>query len=43
MYPFMSLYGLFNTGAPLLPSAMVPDTVELDQERTGERREGVIG
>lgn len=42
MYPFMSLYGLFNTGARLLPSAMVPDTVELDQERTGERREGVI-
>jgi len=42
MYPFMGLYGLFNTGARLLPSAMVPDTVELDQERTGERREGVI-
>ncbi|HVW70438.1 MAG TPA: MFS transporter [Steroidobacteraceae bacterium] len=42
MYPFMCLYGLFNTGARLLPSAMVPDTVELDQQRTGERREGVI-
>jgi len=42
MYPFMSLYGLFNTGARLLPGAMVPDTVELDQQRTSERREGVI-
>jgi GPH family glycoside/pentoside/hexuronide:cation symporter len=42
MYPFMCLYGLFNTGARLLPGAMVPDTVELDQRRTGERREGVI-
>ncbi|MEA3181073.1 MAG: glycoside/pentoside/hexuronide:cation symporter, family [Gammaproteobacteria bacterium] len=42
MYPFMCLYGLFNTGARLLPSAMVPDTVELDQQRTGERREGVM-
>jgi GPH family glycoside/pentoside/hexuronide:cation symporter len=42
MYPFMALYGVFNTGARLLPCAMVPDTVELDQQRTGERREGVI-
>jgi GPH family glycoside/pentoside/hexuronide:cation symporter len=42
MYPFMALYGLSNTGARLLPSAMVPDTVELDQQRTGERREGII-
>jgi len=42
MYPFMCLYGLFNTGARLLPGAMVPDTVELDQQRTGQRREGVI-
>lgn len=42
MYPFMCLYGLFNTGARLLPSAMVPDTVEVDQQRSGQRREGVI-
>jgi sugar (glycoside-pentoside-hexuronide) transporter len=42
MYPFMCLYGMSNTGARLLPGAMVPDTVELDQLRTGERREGVI-
>jgi Na+/melibiose symporter-like transporter len=42
MYPFMSLYGLFNTGARLLPNAMVPDTVDLDRARTGGNREGVF-
>src|SRR5262249_1060782 len=42
MYPFMCLYGLFNTGARLLPNAMVPDTVELDQQLTGERRGGGV-
>jgi len=42
MYPFMSLYGLFNTGARLLPNAMVPDTVDLDRVRTGKNREGVF-
>jgi GPH family glycoside/pentoside/hexuronide:cation symporter len=42
LYPFMFVYGLFNTAARLLPNAMVPDTVELDQRRTGERREGMI-
>jgi len=42
MYPFMSLYGLFNTGARLLPNAMVPDTVDLDRVRTGHNREGVF-
>lgn len=42
MYPFMVLYGLTNTGARLMPNAMVPDTVEFDEQRTGERREGVI-
>jgi Na+/melibiose symporter-like transporter len=42
MYPFMSLYGLFNTGARLLPNAMVPDTVDLDRTRTGRNREGVF-
>jgi len=42
MYPFMLLYGLSNTGARLLPNAMAPDTADLDQARTGERREGVI-
>lgn len=42
MYPFMMLYGLFNTGARLLPNAMAPDAADLDEARTGERREGVI-
>lgn len=42
MYPFMVLYGLFNTGSRLLPNAMAPDTADLDQARTGERREGMI-
>jgi GPH family glycoside/pentoside/hexuronide:cation symporter len=42
MYPFMVLYGLANTGARLLPNAMVPDTVEFDEQKTGERREGMI-
>ncbi|HVS75409.1 MAG TPA: MFS transporter [Steroidobacteraceae bacterium] len=42
MYAFMVLYGLSNTGARLLPNAMAPDTADLDQARTGERREGAI-
>ena len=42
MYLFMILYGLSNTGARLLPNAMAPDTADLDQARTGERREGAI-
>ena len=42
MYPFMCLYGLFNTGARLLPNAMVPDTVDLDRTLTGTNREGVL-
>lgn len=42
MYPFMAFYGLVNTGARLLPNAMVPDTSDLDRKKTGERREGAI-
>lgn len=42
MYPFMSLYGLFNSGARLLPNAMVPDTIDLDRARTGRNREGAF-
>lgn len=42
MFPFMALYGFANTGARLLPNAMAPDTADLDEARTGERREGVI-
>jgi glycoside/pentoside/hexuronide:cation symporter, GPH family len=42
LYPFMCLYGAFNTGARLLPNAMVPDTIDLDRARTGRSREGVF-
>jgi len=42
MYPFMALYGLSNTGARLLPNAIVPDTVDLDHARTGHNRAGVF-
>jgi glycoside/pentoside/hexuronide:cation symporter, GPH family len=42
LYPFMALYGVFNTGARLLPNAMVPDTVDFDRARTGANREGVF-
>jgi GPH family glycoside/pentoside/hexuronide:cation symporter len=42
MYPFMVLYGFFNTGARLLPNAMVPDTIDLDRARSGSNREGVF-
>jgi len=42
MYPFMACYGIFNTGARLLPNAIVPDTVEIDQKQTGDRREGAM-
>jgi Na+/melibiose symporter-like transporter len=42
LYPFMVLYGLFNTGSRLLPNAIVPDTVDLDRTKTGLNREGVF-
>lgn len=34
--------GAIDGGNQLLPNAMVPDTVEVDEAATGERREGVI-
>jgi len=37
------LYGACPTpGRDCFPARWCPDTVELDQQRTGERREGVI-
>lgn len=42
MYPFMVLYGFFNTGARLLPNAMVPDTIDLDRLRSAGNREGIF-
>ncbi|MBN9592064.1 MAG: MFS transporter, partial [Alphaproteobacteria bacterium] len=34
--------GLIDGGNQLLPNAMVPDSVEVDEAATGERREGAI-
>ena len=34
--------GLIDGGNQLLPNAMVPDSVEVDEAATGKRREGVI-
>lgn len=36
------LSGIGDAGNQLLPNAMVPDTVEYDEHRTGQRREGAI-
>jgi len=42
MFPFMVLVGAFFGGVFVLPSSMTPDTVELDEKRSGQRREGAI-
>jgi glycoside/pentoside/hexuronide:cation symporter, GPH family len=42
MYPFMLLYGIANTGSRLLPNAIVPDAVDLDQARTARQRAGIF-
>lgn len=42
MFPFMALLGAAIAGMFLLPSAMVPDTVEYDERVSGMRREGAI-
>lgn len=34
--------GIGDAGNQLMPNAMVPDTVEVDEQRTGERREGAL-
>lgn len=38
----LAIAGAIDAGTQLLPNAMVPDTVEVDQARTGERREGAL-
>ena len=38
----LAIAGAADAGAQLVPNAMVPDTVEVDQARTGERREGSL-
>jgi GPH family glycoside/pentoside/hexuronide:cation symporter len=42
LLPFMALLGTFFGGIFLLPGAMVPDTVEYDENISGMRREGTI-
>jgi sugar (glycoside-pentoside-hexuronide) transporter len=42
LLPFMALLGVCMGGIFLLPGAMVPDTVEYDEQRSGTRREGTI-
>lgn len=42
MFPYMVLLGAFLAGVFLLPSSMTPDTVELDEQTSGQRREGAI-
>ncbi len=42
MFPFMAMLGAAIAGMFLLPSAMVPDTVEYDEHVSGMRREGAI-
>lgn len=42
MFPLMVLIGASFSGVFLLPSAMVPDTVEYDERISGQRREGAI-
>ncbi len=42
MFPFMALLGGFFAGLFLLPGTMVPDTVDEDEQISGQRREGTI-
>lgn len=42
LFPIMFLMGIGDAANQLLPNAMVPDTVEYDEHRTGQRREGTI-
>lgn len=42
LFVALFLIGLVDGGTQLCPNAMVPDTVEYDEERTGQRREGAI-
>lgn len=42
IYPAMVVVGIFQAGGDLLPNAMVPDVVDVDELVSGERREGAI-
>ncbi len=42
MFAVLVIAGIGDAANQLFPNAMVPDTVEVDELRTGERREGAI-
>jgi GPH family glycoside/pentoside/hexuronide:cation symporter len=42
LFVLLALAGMIDGGTQLVPNSMVPDTVEVDEARTGERREGAL-
>lgn len=42
LFILLALAGAIDAGTQLVPNSMVPDTVEVDEARTGERREGAL-
>lgn len=42
LFILLFLSGVSDAATQLCPNAMVPDTVEYDEQRTGQRREGAI-
>jgi sugar (glycoside-pentoside-hexuronide) transporter len=42
LFLVLAVAGAADAGTQLLPNSMVPDTVEVDEARTGERREGAL-
>ncbi len=42
LLPLLIIMGIFDAATQLFPNAMIPDTVEVDELRTGQRREGAI-
>ena len=42
LFTLLAIAGAIDAGTQLVPNSMVPDTVEVDEARTGERREGAL-
>jgi sugar (glycoside-pentoside-hexuronide) transporter len=42
LFILLGIAGMIDAGTQLVPNSMVPDTVEVDEARTGERREGAL-
>jgi GPH family glycoside/pentoside/hexuronide:cation symporter len=42
LFVLLAIAGVADAGTQLVPNSMVPDTVEVDEARTGERREGAL-